>query len=202
MSRLTQGETFLDLGCCFGQELRQLAADGVPSANLYGSDLTGEFWDLGYDLFADWGRLQATFLEGDVFDPASPLGVLDGEVDVMHAAMFFHLWGYEKQVRAMKRAVRLLRPVKGSMIIGRQVGCVRPGPVMHMGEGLEIYRHDEKTFREIWERVGWETGVEFEVQVELEARERAFFEDEMEGYGEEDASTKGTRRLTFVVTRV
>lgn len=51
LERVKHGEKFLDLGCCFGQELRQLVADGAPSANTYGSDLWGGFFSVGYLAF-------------------------------------------------------------------------------------------------------------------------------------------------------
>ena len=31
--RLKKGERLLDLGCCFGQDIRKLVHDGVPSEN-------------------------------------------------------------------------------------------------------------------------------------------------------------------------
>jgi hypothetical protein len=40
LERLVPGDqNFLDLGRCFGQDLRQLAADEAPPKHLYGSDL-------------------------------------------------------------------------------------------------------------------------------------------------------------------
>jgi 2-polyprenyl-3-methyl-5-hydroxy-6-metoxy-1,4-benzoquinol methylase len=53
VQRLKKGDKFLDLGCCFGQEIRQLISDGVPAENCYGSDLRQEFIDLGYDRVQD-----------------------------------------------------------------------------------------------------------------------------------------------------
>lgn len=61
LERVKHGENFLDLGCCFGQEIRQLVFDGAPSANTYGSDLWSDFLSIGYELFKDKDRLQTTF---------------------------------------------------------------------------------------------------------------------------------------------
>ena len=48
----------LDVGCCFGQDLRRLVVDGAPSENLVGLELKPQFLSLGYDLFADREFLQ------------------------------------------------------------------------------------------------------------------------------------------------
>ncbi|KAK4222798.1 hypothetical protein QBC38DRAFT_459999, partial [Podospora fimiseda] len=47
------GAVLLDCGCCFGQNLRQLAYNNVPQKNLIGLDLRQEFIDLGYESFRD-----------------------------------------------------------------------------------------------------------------------------------------------------
>lgn len=42
---------FLDAGCCFGQEIRSLVDEGIPSTQFFGCDLEQPFIDLGYRLF-------------------------------------------------------------------------------------------------------------------------------------------------------
>lgn len=51
LTRLLSGATFLDAGCCFGQEIRYLVQASIPSAQLYGFDLEPDFIDLGYQFF-------------------------------------------------------------------------------------------------------------------------------------------------------
>ena len=43
----------MDVGCCFGTDLRVLAHDGIPSHQLIGMDIENEFIELGYELFCD-----------------------------------------------------------------------------------------------------------------------------------------------------
>jgi hypothetical protein len=196
LSRLKSGQRYLDLGCCFGQEIRQLVFDGVPSENLYASDVCLDFWNLGYELFLDKDKLKATFIPGDVFDPESALKQLDGKVDILHAASFFHLFGYEQQVEVAKRVVKLLRPVPGSLILGRQVGSAKPGVMVRPQSGRTMFRHDERTWTEMWEKVGEELGVKFEVDAKLEEmKEPSLEREEKRGKELQD----GTRRLRFVV---
>lgn len=200
LTRLTtQNQIFLDLGCCLGTELRQLAADGVPTANLHGSDLRGEYWELGYALFRDEGRFKASFVAADVFDPQSGLGGLDGRVDILHAASFFHLFNLEKQVEVAKRVVKLLRPVEGSLLVGRQVGSDTPGEMKMSGSGSErtVYRHNEQSWAELWRRVGEETGVNFVVESTLEHLPKLFRGEGRVG----EAWQEDAKRLNFFVRR-
>lgn len=66
VSRLKSGQTYLDVGCCLGQDLRKLMSDGAPSSQaMYGIDIEPAFFDLGYELFRDKEKMQATFLSAD-----------------------------------------------------------------------------------------------------------------------------------------
>lgn len=198
ISRLKNDKaTFLDLGCCLGTEIRQLVADGAPSENLYGTDLRPEFWELGYDLYRDKDRLKASFLVGDVFDPSSELGKLDGTVDVIHAGSFFHLFSYEQQIVVAKRIIKLLKPVEGSLLVGRQVGNLNPG-ALQSSDGRILYRHNEESWAGFWRDVSERTGVKFEVESKLEDAKRLFMRDGKPGGSWMD----DPKRLKFSVRRV
>ncbi|KAH0604879.1 uncharacterized protein H6S33_006547 [Morchella sextelata] len=165
VSRLKSGEKLLDLGCCFGQDIRKLISDGAPSGNIYGSDLQAEFIGMGYDLFMDKDKIETKFIApADIFDEseASPLNSLDGQMDIIHIGSFLHLFTLEDQVRAAKRIARMLSPKKGSMVVGRQGGSSIPGEFdhsVHMLEG-KMYRHDMETFNNFWNK---EVGGEWQV---------------------------------------
>ena len=118
--RMKNGENFLDLGCCFGQDLRQLVADGAPSENIYGLDIEGPLIDVGYDLFMDRGKIKSTFIVGDVYNPDTNWDSLVGKMDIINASAFFHLFPWPKQVEACCLLVRFGRPRAGTVIIGRQ----------------------------------------------------------------------------------
>ncbi|KAE8447545.1 hypothetical protein EG329_010675 [Mollisiaceae sp. DMI_Dod_QoI] len=68
----------LDVGCCFGQDLRRLVADGTPSENLVGLDVEPQFLSLSYDLFADREFFKGQMIAGNIFDesPSSPMASL------------------------------------------------------------------------------------------------------------------------------
>ncbi|EOD48918.1 hypothetical protein UCRNP2_4326 [Neofusicoccum parvum UCRNP2] len=98
VSRVRAGQTLLDLGCCFGQNIRKLAFDaGLPcSKNLMGVDIDVRFIDLGYDLFRDRDRLGAEFCFGDILDEAF-LAEKREEIDMIYLGNFLHLFGVEQQ---------------------------------------------------------------------------------------------------------
>jgi hypothetical protein len=164
--------------------LRALAAAGVPSKHLYATDLRRDFWELGYELFRDRERLESRFVEADVLADDSSLGEgeglksLDGKMDVVYAGSFLHLFDYVGQFKVCERIVTLLRPVKGSVVLGRQVGYVVAGEKAHRTNYREkMFRHNEESFRRMWEEVGLKTGTRWRTEVELQEimEERASF---------------------------
>ncbi|KAJ5747909.1 uncharacterized protein N7511_009605 [Penicillium nucicola] len=169
LHRLKSGEKLLDVGCAVGQELRQLVFDGVPSENLYASDLRQDFFDIGYDLFNDHDSLKSQFIMADIFDDNSDLvKALSNGINIVNAASFFHLFDWDRQVTIAKRLIGLLHDQPGSLLVGRQVGRVDPPPPEKKNEAGYRYRHDPSTWKKLWEQVGAETGTEWEVEAWME----------------------------------
>nr|A0A348HAY0.1 RecName: Full=O-methyltransferase phiE; AltName: Full=Phomoidride biosynthesis cluster protein E [fungal sp. ATCC 74256]BBG28502.1 putative methyltransferase [fungal sp. ATCC 74256] len=200
-------KTFLDIGCCVGQELRSLTYAGVPSENLYGVDLHQGFLDIGYELFRDSETLKSTLLAADVFDENSEvLKDVEGKIDVVHAGSFFHLFDWDQQVTAAKRVVRLLRPQPGSILVGKQAGDVNAGQKSRPGKLGSRYRHNAESWKKLWQQVAAETGTQWEVSVrELEDKE--YFREmtggvdlaKVKSYGDWNPET--TRRIEFLFRR-
>ncbi|KAI4936481.1 hypothetical protein J4E85_001811 [Alternaria conjuncta] len=165
VERLRKGQKLLDMACCVGQTIRTLANDGAPTENLYGCDLQPDFIDLGYELFRDREKLKASFLTADIFDPESALTNIQGQMDIVYAGSFFHLWGYEKQVQVSKAVVALLCPQPGSMILGRQVGATEP--LEKEGPTGTMYRHNVESFQNMWKEIGNDLGINFTVDAKL-----------------------------------
>ncbi|KAF6217820.1 hypothetical protein HO133_006647 [Letharia lupina] len=192
----------LDLGCCFAQDIRKLVSDGAPSENVFGADLRPEFVDLGYDLFRDRDTLKSRFLIGDIFDETtgSTFREFDGKVDIIYAASFFHLFNWEDQVGMTERVVRLLKPVEGSLILGRQRGNVNSGEYEHRTNSkATMFRHNEESWKEMWKQVGKATGSLWDVKVWLEK------DEDFGRYGKNDGNIKldlGDRGLRFEVSRI
>ena len=92
VDRARSGATVLDLGCCFGQDLRLLAANGVSPEYMYASHISSELWELGFDLFRDKAKMTAQFIQTNIFDTASHLKLLNGRIDIIIACQFLHLF--------------------------------------------------------------------------------------------------------------
>jgi SAM-dependent methyltransferase len=193
LERLHQGQRFLDLGCCFGQEIRQIAADGAPTENIYGCDLEAKFLELGYKLFRDREHLKARFLSADIFDKASPLSELAGTLDMVYAGSFFHLFNYDGQFTAAKIAATLLRPQKGSMLFGRQTASGKANEETHIADPTKtMFQHDVESFKSMWADIGDDLGAGFHVEATLSVPRTAG----PQGYSQSD-----TKWIHFVVRR-
>ncbi|KAL1878149.1 hypothetical protein Daus18300_002065 [Diaporthe australafricana] len=189
--RLKQGARYLDIGCCLGQDLRKLVHDGAPAENLYGAELNAPFIDLSYEFFRDKG-LAVNFVEADalVLSADSPLSKLKGTIDFVHLAMVLHCFGREDQRVVLENCVSILRPERGSLILGTAVGDLEgsQAPAGH-------YMHSAETFKELWAEISERTGVEFDCRAHLD-----------DGLGIAEAKRNfgfnKARRLVFEVKRL
>lgn len=173
----TDETTYLDVGCCFGQDLRQLVHDGVPSDRLIGLDIAGVLMELGYDFFHDRETLESKFVVADVFKGPEQGSVWtqlqERGVDVMHCSAFFHLFTLEEQVAAAKHLAGLVK--RGGIIVGRQIGSVKPGNVPAIKEQSFSYRHDVNTFEAMWREVGEATQTRWKVEGTMDSGYRPYF---------------------------
>ena len=205
LRRVKQGGSLLDVGCCFGQGLRKLVADGAPAANLYGMDLCPEFIELGYELFLDRETLPAHFIapvdilllgEGGTANDET-VRLLEGKMDVIHLGYFLHLFNWQDQIRAAKNVAKFLSPAKGSLIVGHQVGSRVSGEFLLPWteyEEISAFRHNKTSFKELWKLIPGEWEVEFD----FVSRTRSL------GKGPKDiiSSNSPHKLFTFVIRRV
>ena len=165
---LLEGGKFLDVGCMFGQDLRKLVFDGAPVSGVYGTDLRGDFFPLGYELFRDEALIPPDhFITADIMDPNSPLRRFHHDLDVISAKDVFHCFDYPAQVKLAMRFIVLLKPQPGSRVIGQLVGHVRAGDyATGFGDaGLaKMFHHNDESFARLWEEAGQETGTRWRVE--------------------------------------
>ncbi|KAJ5899970.1 hypothetical protein N7495_004714 [Penicillium taxi] len=197
LSRLNSDPSalYLDIGCCFGQDLRQLVLDGISSAQLVGVDIEGPLMELGYDLFLDRETLQSKFAVVDVFKGESQgepwTGLVAKGVDVVHCSAFFHLFPLPVQIEAARHVSKLVR--KGGIIVGRQSGSIVPMEVPAIKAGSTSFRHDVSSLAELWDKVGEETGTKWKVDGTL---------DTVGMDKKNPVENEYSRRLLFTITRV
>ena len=195
LSRVKKGAVFLDVGTGFKQELRRLAADGAPGRNMRALDVSSDFWELGYDLFKDRGRLDAKLIVADVLamgDGNGELNALKATVDVIHTGNFFHLFDWNDQAEALKRLVVLTRV--GALLVGHQTG--RKPAKCTLIRGEPRFYHDEESWQKMWDEVGEATGTTWALEVEVG-------EHDILGLKQDDFIWMGpyARALRFVATR-
>ncbi|KAJ3497164.1 hypothetical protein NLG97_g2114 [Lecanicillium saksenae] len=159
-------DCILDIGCGFGQALRQLRANGVAGSKLFGVDVESRFINLGYDLFRDKDTLGATFVTGDLLDPDDErLDTLSGRFTIVHADSFFHLLSWTEQLYAAQRIISWLRTdMKNGFIYGKQAGSLYPADVASAGK--RPYLHNRRSLQRLWDEAGRITGTRWRVEVE------------------------------------
>lgn len=128
----------------------------------------GEFLNLGYELFLDQKTLGARLLQADLFDRESEvIKQLEGKMNIIQIGHFLHLFDLDKQYKACERIVALLKPEKGVLIVGQQIGKVEAGSLL-VGEGRMMYKHNPESFENMWKEIGSVTGTEWEVRASLD----------------------------------
>ncbi|GBE89376.1 Methyltransferase ausD [Sparassis crispa] len=180
-----KGAIFLDIGCCFGNDVRKAIVDGYPIENAIASDLEADFWRLGHQLFTSTAEtFPVPFLPGDAFNadflkpvppfyapPETPrpdlrslttLTPLLGHVSAIHASSFFHLFDEEQQLQLARSVAGLLSPEPGSVIFGAQGGCAEKGPRVEV-PGVKpirshMFRHSPESWTELWDGTVFEKG--------------------------------------------
>ncbi|EED81244.1 predicted protein [Postia placenta Mad-698-R] len=176
-----EGAIFLDVGCCFGNEIRKAVSDGFPGENTIGTDLHGDFFELGNKLFKS--DFPGHFIPGDALDsnflktvppfysaPETPrpdlrslktLTPLLGHVSAINASSFFHLFDEPQQLEVGRALAGLLSPEPGSLIFGEHAGRPVKGyrtDGLPRDDGSYEFCHSPETWKEMWDGGVFEKG--------------------------------------------
>ncbi|KAI0066430.1 hypothetical protein BV25DRAFT_1820373 [Artomyces pyxidatus] len=200
----------LDIGCCFGNDLRKAIADGYPVQNVVASDLYQGFWDAGHTLFRTTREtFPVPFIAGDALDPAhlavvppftapppgprpdfaglTSLNQLQGRVAAVHSASFFHLFTEEQQLQIARALAGLVAPEPGSILLGRHAGLPEKGFRTSGATGYKGFCHSDKSWKELWEGIFGEAGVKVHVDARLMKPENREVQTHALGVPESDA---------------
>ncbi|KAF8209026.1 hypothetical protein K438DRAFT_1811592 [Mycena galopus ATCC 62051] len=197
LSREREGAILLDVGCCFGTDVRKVVRDGYPPENVIASDIVPDFWDIGHELFKSTpDTFPVVFLPGNALDtqflaPFPPLAApseitpatlhplvgltsltpLRGRISVIHISLVFHLFSEEQQFHLARSLAGLLSPLPGSLILGSHIGRRAKGygrPSRSFPDGRRNFCHSPESWRALWEGIFGEGTVQ--VDAELEER--------------------------------
>jgi hypothetical protein len=149
--------------------LRSLAYAGIPTSQLYGSDLNSDFLTTSYTLFNDKDSFQGTLVPANVFAEDTfekAWEDWEGKFGIVYAGLFLHLFNYNQQITICEKIVQLMSKEKGTLFLGEMVGREGSG---HRGEGKDVkfwtkgeerkqYLHDVNGFEKMWAEVAEKTG--------------------------------------------
>ncbi|KAI0489924.1 hypothetical protein F4859DRAFT_462902 [Xylaria cf. heliscus] len=154
---------FLDCGCCLGQDVRKLVADGAQPGRLWASDIEPRFLELGFELFRDGDKLPRDhFLcPGNVLIDTEDLSedrliTLNNKVTILNISAVFHLFDLEEHKRIANRCLQLLRKDTGApvLVIGAQVGGQEGKRLARRRDiGGYRYQHSPETWEALWREV-------------------------------------------------
>ncbi|PIL34367.1 hypothetical protein GSI_03142 [Ganoderma sinense ZZ0214-1] len=185
---------FLDVGTCFGTDLRKVVTDGWDAKNAVGTDINPGFWAMGHKLFhTDAASFPATFVPGNaladehlqvfpilptgsavgtprpVLSSLTSLNPLHGHVSVIYLGNVFHLFSEQEQLRLARGLAGLLSPEPGSVITGWQARAPQKGEKTMVlgrdGSAITQFLHSAESWKELWDGGVFEKGT---VKVEAE----------------------------------
>ncbi|KAJ4472960.1 hypothetical protein J3R30DRAFT_3659345 [Lentinula aciculospora] len=176
IGRERKGAIFIDLGCCFGNDVRKAVQDGFPAENTLATDLRRGLWDLGHEMFKSTPQSFPTpFLASDILNPeflipvapftkafppttivpsltsVTSLNVLHGHVSVLYMGAFFHLFSETQQEQIAHALAGLLSPEPESLVIGVHGGELTKGIWSPTGHAYEIFCHSPDSWKRLWE---------------------------------------------------
>ena len=132
----------------------------------------------------------------NVFDDNGELHSLQGKIDFVYLGSFLHLFGWDDQLKICKKIIKVLKPRKGSIVFGRQMGNLRAQEARNPPVGqvpTVVWRYDVESFTKLWDVAGRETGTKWKTCGRL---------DSGEGMGPGHFLEEGLRRLSFKVERL
>ncbi|TBU44218.1 hypothetical protein BD309DRAFT_56838 [Dichomitus squalens] len=167
---------FLDIGCCFGNDVRKLVADGYPMESCMATDLHPEFLKLGHKLFNTTPETyRVPFLAGDSLNPEflavthpfytkpyttvpklsslTSLNPLHGHVSAISVCSVFHVFDEAGQLQLARAIAGLLSPETGSMLIGVHSGRPEKGTFITRAGGRDVstFYHSPESWTALWD---------------------------------------------------
>eukprot|EP00884_Botryococcus_braunii_P003621 jgi/Botrbrau1/1325/Bobra.0063s0039.1 len=163
----------MEIGSCFGTDLRWLIVEGVDPKDLIATDLTPSYWQYGRKLFDDEDKLQVETAFGSITDDSliaegkedTPLAHVRGRVHNVWAGAVLHVLNKESIEKLMANVHLLLRD--GGRLFGTSVGSESAGFFAPTPDGKSMrYVHSPASLTAALESAGFSN-----VEVTLSTRE-------------------------------
>ncbi|MEW5299209.1 MAG: hypothetical protein WDW36_002244 [Sanguina aurantia] len=197
----------LDLGCCFGQDTRQLLMDGIPAGSIIASDIHDGYWQAGRQLFKDdtnpASRLAGvrTLFTDMAADPGAEGCVdlsaegLEGSVSFVYALAVLHVLSRQQCVQMLQRVRDMLLPGVGTFF-GWTVGAEVEAEWAKTPTGeAPRYLHSKASLAKLFEELGYD---------EVSVTEADFTREVTQSGGMQKLMAAGAvprTRLSFVARR-
>lgn len=158
-------KTILDLGCCFGTDMRKMISDGANPQLMWGIDLHAEFFPLGHLLFSDEDKLPLTsFLQGDFFQEDFVPKISQAFTtrqqkpfngfNLVQLGAVLHLLNEDGVIHILSLIKKELLG-QGAKLIGQTVGRVDGDASVITQRGDLRYLHTKESLRELMEKLGY-----------------------------------------------
>jgi len=162
-----------DIGCCFGQDLRQMILDGIDPKSIYAMDVHDGYWNAGREFFMDTlehGSMKLSGVTAIFGDFALPYPLpeectnrvvdsLKGNFDAIIIQAVLHCLSWEQNDNFIKRISSMLKP--GGILIGATMSTEEQNVLlMSFQQGkANRYAHSVKSLNELLNSNGF-TNVE------------------------------------------
>lgn len=157
LSTITPKSRILDIGCCYGTDIRALILDGVKPSKITAADLLSGYWELGLKLFSDSSRIKdVRTVWGDF---ASTDGVELEKHGLKHSNAFvsaqlvLHVFSKEQCEAFVKKVWDCLS--SGGWFFGMCVGSVVEGPWKRQGGGKR-WLHSKESLSSLLREIGFQ----------------------------------------------
>jgi SAM-dependent methyltransferase len=120
--KISKKTKIIDLGCCFGTDIRYLVADGAEPSLITGTDQFPEYIQLGFDLFGDKDKLTTRFIFEDFFSEQFAQKALNNNTDdsskydIAYAGSVYHLFSLEQTEKFTQLVSSLLKSGKSLLV--------------------------------------------------------------------------------------
>ncbi|KAJ3766268.1 hypothetical protein FB446DRAFT_767477 [Lentinula raphanica] len=173
---------FVDIGCCFGNDVRKAVQDGFLVENTLATDLRR-----GHEMFKSTPQTFPTlFVEGDILkleflmpvipftkenppttsDPSlnkiTSLNALRGHVSAIFTGAYFHPFNEEQQELIARKLAGGISSSKGTW-----------GPT---GHDYQMFCYSSQSWKELWEGIFGKGNIEVEARVRKEVGGDSFFD--------------------------